>query len=180
MNDPITDQITGKQLWQKFLGAKLPGDQLKQLGHDLFFARPAPTGPARIAVDSMAKIFAMQPAYLYQAFNTDPGRRVLEQLAYDYQNNIPWERVNSMTSGYIDRIAARIVIIRRAASGPKPPAAGAGVTITAATVAPQGEKKTVQNAMTELKAISIAFIVAGIAGITLILRGQPKLTLKTT
>ena len=103
--------MTGEALWKVFLAANVPHHQLKSLGFDLFFARRAPSGDAVLAVNSIASRLGIDPRYAYAAFNTDPGRAVLEQLASDYTAAKPWPSTHMMTHSYITRVAERIAIV---------------------------------------------------------------------
>jgi hypothetical protein len=143
--------MTGEQLWTTFLQSQVPDEQLVQLGHDLYFARPRPTGIAIQAVAMLAGRLAMKPEFAYQAFNIDPGKPVLEQLASDYEKKIPWASVSTMTSNYINRVAQRVTIIHNAS---KPPSGG----LTQASSPP---KKEADQSPAKAVGMKIAMFIVG-------------------
>jgi hypothetical protein len=137
--------MTNEAFWSMFLDAKISGESLKQMGYDLFFARHAPTGGAVEAVAALARLLGIEPAYMWAAMNTDPGRRVLEQLAWDYQHHTPLPDANQMTRGYVASVARRVTIVRKAAEERRrqPPAPGGKAG--AADVKPQAAKVPVKT-----------------------------------
>jgi hypothetical protein len=136
--------MTGEQLWTLFINAKVADDDLRSLGHDLYFARPAPRGDeANRAVNALAAKLAMTPKYAYSAMNTDPGRKTLEQMGLDYEKKRPFAATAESTQGYINQIARRIVIIQKAQKakeeGRPPGASPPGSPVVSAHVAQAGK-----------------------------------------
>lgn len=134
--------MDGQQLWKAFLDAAVPTGDLKELGYDLFFARARPhsTESAR-AVDALGKVLGIPPEYAYQAFNIDPGRATLQQLAIDYGGRHFWSNLAPSTAAYISRVAARVTIIKNA--GQKPPvAAGPAPKAAPLPAAPKSKVST--------------------------------------
>src|SRR5262249_7242046 len=85
----------------------------------------------------------------YQALNIDPGRRILEQLANDYQNNRAWRDVNPMTKGYMERVAQRVLIVKNAGKrgAPPPPA------VPASAASPDSDKPVIVKASLAVAAL---------------------------
>lgn len=140
--------MTAETLWQLFLDSKVSDAHLKSLGHDLYFMRPAPLGDAKIALDGLSKVFMIVPKFAYAAMNIDPGRKVLEQLAWDYDHRLPWAKVDPGTRGYLEKVAHRIEVIKKASAPPTPPTSGASkpspslTNTTAAPAAPSQSSKS--------------------------------------
>ena len=111
--------MDGQQLWKAFLDAAVPTGDLKELGYDLFFARAHPhSNESARAVAALGKVLGILPEHAYHAFNTDPGRNVLQQLATDYNSRHFWANLAPSTSIYINRVAARVTIIKNASQKP--------------------------------------------------------------
>ena len=123
--------MTGDQLWTLFLTANVADEDLRSLGHDLYFARSAPRGDeSHRAVNGLAAKLAMPAKYAYSAMNTDPGRKTLEQMGLDYEKKRPFAATAESTQRYINQIAHRIGIIRtaqKAKDGPPPGSPGSPV-----------------------------------------------------
>jgi len=152
MNNP-NPNLTPEIVWQRFLGAGIPGHQLKSLGYDLFFNRANPSGSdAIMAVHGLASALEVPPAYMYAALNIDPGRATLQQLASDYGPRLPWNQIAPSTRGYIERITQRLTIIKKAMQ--KPPGTG--------TQAPSPPSS--QPAPTSRKPLLFTSLAIGIAG----------------
>lgn len=118
--------MDGSQLWKLFLDAKVAPGDLKELGFDLFWVRSAPhTQDSWRALSALGKALEIPPEFAYQAFNIDPGRTILQQLAEDYRFGRLWTAVAPSTSIYINRVAARVNIIKNAQDKNKAQAAAA-------------------------------------------------------
>lgn len=135
--------MTAQEIWTTFLDAGLPAEPLKQLGHDLFYQRSAPTGDGVQAVNMLAAKFGIQPNFMFMALKVDPDpgllerKQILEQLAFDYAHHKPWAELNHMTTWYIGRIAFKVNIIKGGPTptAPKPIAKTAAVATASAAVA---------------------------------------------
>jgi len=113
--------MIGEQLWNIFIAAKISDNDLRSLGHDLYFARKAPTGGGVRAVVAFGQKLGIIPRTAYNAMNSDPGRSTLETLGLDYEKRLPWERIHPSTRAYAEKTAERL---NRVAS--PPPATGGG------------------------------------------------------
>lgn len=114
------DKFTGEELWKAFQDARVPAANLKALGHDLYFARSAPSKDGAAAILPLSGAIEIEPRFAWAAMNIDPGRSLLEKLATDYQQDKPWKDLSETTRAYFVRIAERITIIKRAQKGPQP------------------------------------------------------------
>lgn len=118
--------MDGALLWKLFLDARVPTGDLKALGYDLYWVRNAPhTQESLHAVTALGRLVEIPADFAYQAFNIDPGRSVLQQLADDYQKSRSWGEVAASTSIYINRVAQRVTIIKNAQKKTQGPAASA-------------------------------------------------------
>lgn len=100
-------QISGPELWEKFLSAHIADERLYDLAKDLYFMRPQVTG-GRSAIDVLSGALGQHPLIVYSALNTDPGKPTLDELGVDYEQRKAWTAVGPKTKFYVERSAIRL------------------------------------------------------------------------
>jgi len=115
--------MTGPQLWQTFLDAKIPGTQLRALGEDLGFQRKqaSPAGQRALLGLAVAIIQGGNPQVIPSRLlglmlAAMPGgmlglldRKVLlEDLGMAYARDADWTQLTSGVQRYIHKVAQQI------------------------------------------------------------------------
>jgi hypothetical protein len=129
--------MTGQELWQLFLDAKVPDAELIALGEDAGHKRPA-SPPAQQALLKIAAYAAsvngskilFSPSYLLAAMiNNLPGmlerKALLESIAFGYKKKFPYGNLPPGIQGYINALGMDLPAMPAA---PKKSAMGAEST----------------------------------------------------
>jgi hypothetical protein len=158
--------MTGPDLWQAFLTAGAPDNELRALGEDIGYKRDkvsplgarALVGIADKAGTSASILFARLKEYMPHIFKR---QALLEQLAEDYDKKLTWALVDSDVREYLTKVA----VMLPAKAAPKPAPAPSVAKAPAPAPAPSSSPST-----TAIVAVGVAGAAVAISAATKVAR----------
>jgi len=167
--------MTGPDLWQAFLTAGAPDNELRALGEDIGYKRDkvsplgarALVGIADKAGTSASILFARLKEYMPHIFKREA---LLEQLAEDYDKKLTWALVDRDVREYL----AKVAVMLPAKAAPKPAPAPSVAKAPAPAPAPSVAKAPAPAPAPSSSPSTTAIVAVGVAGAAVAISAATK------